>query len=480
MTAPTKELEKLSRHLRNPETRFDAYRLIVSSGNGAAKTAFGAMTMMMLMYTQKMKARVTANTQPQLNTVVWPEWDKWYRYARFSEFYFEKFGTSIKAKNAGLADTWRVDAVTWSEQSPASISGLHNEGKAVAYVFEEAPGIPAVIWDYTKGAFSDTGTIKIFMAFGNSDDPNSKFEQNMTSPLWHARRIDTRTMKHVDQKIIADWLMECGGNEDHDDFRVRVRGMARKSAKDSIISLEAVQAALGRRRGFDKTSVEVLPCVITVDPAWRGGDFTTIAYQQGNYRCLLDMYRLESEMNETHMLTFQKICHFERELKADAVLVDQGEGTALYTLAINAGKTSWHLISFAGEATDAAEFKDRQYANIRAQMYYETAQWCLKGGVLDALNPEWIPIIEKQMTWTQGGRHKINQKKIAEPKLDIKARVGASPDVADALVMPSAMQILERLPEHGGAGADFETGDGAWHMPSHPEPYEDMDADIYD
>ena len=226
-----REWRKLSLHLKAPATRYETYRLIVSSGNGAAKTAFGAMTVIMLLYTQQLRARITANTQPQLSTIVWPEYDIWFRHARFVDNFFEKFGTSIKARDPKVSETWRLDAVTWDENTPSSISGLHNEGKAMAYIFEEAPGIPAVIWQYASGAFTEKNTIKIWLAFGNSDDPESKFEQNMTSPLWHSLRIDTRTLDHIDPNQIRDWLIDAGGNEDDDDFRVRVRGLPRKSAK---------------------------------------------------------------------------------------------------------------------------------------------------------------------------------------------------------------------------------------------------------
>ncbi len=474
------EWAKLSKHLSDPLTRFEAYRLIISSGNGAAKTAFGAMTILMLMYTQRLKARLTANTDPQMKSIVWPEYDIWFRHARYHDVFFEKFGTSIKARNLDLAESWRVDTVTWNETSPAGISGLHNKGGAVAYVFEEAPGIPAVIWNYASGAFTETETIKLFFAFGNSDDPESKFEQNMTSALWHARRIDTRTLKHIDPKQVEDWLAESNGNEDADEFRVRVRGLPRKTAKDSIIMLEVVRAALERRLTFDPKQVTGLPVILTCDPAWTGGDDSTIAYQQGHYRCLLDKYKLEKGV-DTHFLTYQKLCHWERELGADAVFIDQGEGTAVYSYAMNAGKTNWFLISFAGEANDAPEFKDRQYHNIRAQMYYETNTFLMKGGVLDAKNPDWIPLIEKQLCWTKGGRHKISQKKLAEPKADIKARVGSSPDVADVLVLPCAMQILERLPEHdhGRDGDDrFKVGGEAYQMPEHKVDYETVDVEF--
>lgn len=476
------EWEKLSNHLKNPLTRYQTYRACFSSGNGAAKTAWGAMTTIMLMYTQRVRGRITANTDPQMKSIVWPEYDGWFRAARYVDLFFEKLGTSIKAKDEKLAETWRFDTVTWSENSPTSLSGLHNKGGVVLYIFEEAPGIPAVVWDYVRGSFAETGTIKLFFAFGNSDDPDSKFEQNMDSPLWHSRRIDTRTLSHIDPKSIEDVLFECNGNEDHDEFRVRIRGLPRKTAKDSIISNENVVAALNRRIGFDVASVSMLPVVLTCDPAWQGGDETCIAYRQGNYTKLLEKYKLDKLAGETHQLTYARMCHWERELRADAVHIDQGEGTALYTLATNAGKTSWVLVNFANSPNDKPDSKDSEYHNIRAQMYYEFEKFLRQGGILDAQDPEWIEAIKKQLSWTKGGRHKVTGKKLGEAKLDIKKRVGSSPDVADAFILTLAHPVTERLPENDvNAGDDrFLTGSTAYKMPEHGDPYDTIEADYRD
>lgn len=472
------EWRKLSFHLANPATRYELYRVIISSGNGAAKTAWGAMTMIMLMYTQQLRARVTANTDPQLKQIVWPEYDVWFRRARFHDLFFMKTGTSIQAKDENVAKTWRIDTFTWSEESPTAISGLHNKGKAVAYVFEEAPGIPSNIWSYATGAFTETGTIKVFMAFGNSDDPESQFEQNMTSPLWNSRRIDTRTLSHIDKKQIADWLLECGGNEDHDDFRVRVRGLPRKSAKDSIISLEVVEAAIarGQDESLDLSQFESLPCVLGCDPAWTGGDSTVIWMKQGPHYRILEIFKLDKNQGQDHFYTYNRLCYWESQKRADAVFVDQAEGTAVYTLAQNAGKVHWALIHFANRANDAADFTDSQYANIRAQMYYETNLSLIRGGIITSEKPEYIPLVKKQLCWTKGGRHKIHGKKIAEPKLDIKKRVGESPDIADAMVLTNAMPVTERLPENDGTRGELLTGATPYKMPDHPNPYDDLET----
>jgi len=475
------ELQKLSLHLMNPATRFDPYRLIISSGNGAAKTSFGAILTIILMYTQRVRARITANTDPQMKSIVWPEYDLWLRRARMNDLFFDKFGTSIKAKDENLSEVWRLDTVTWSEQSPASISGLHNKGGCVMYIFEEAPGIPAVIWDYTRGAFTETETIKIFLAFGNSDDPESKFEQNMSSPLWHSRRIDTRELKHVDPKFHEDILLECGGNEDHDEFRVRVRGLPRKAAKDSIIGKDQVVAAIRRRKGFDRTTVANLPVILTCDPAWTGGDDTTIWMRQGHYYCMLEKYKLDKAQGQDHMFTYLRLCYWEKELGADAVFIDQGEGTAIYTLANNAGK-AWELVAFGSNPNDTGEARDSQYGNLRAQMYYEANKKLISQPcVIDAKDEKWLEAIEKQLCWTKGTRHKVTNKKMAESKVDIKNRVGASPDVADGFVLCEYRPALERLPENlpgynPNSVGNNAVGTNPFQMPGHGDPYGQMDA----
>lgn len=471
------EWKAMSEHLSNPETRYTTYRLNISSGNGAAKTSFGAMTNIMLLYTQRLKARITANTDPQMKTIVWPEYDKWFRLARYNDQFFEKFGTSIKARNPELSETWRIDTVTWSEQSPASISGLHNKGYAVCYTFEEAPGIPAVIWQYASGAFTETETIKIFMAFGNSDDPESKFEQNMTSPLWRSRRIDTRELTHIDPEQIKAWLIEAGGDEDNDDFRVRVRGLPRKSAKDSIIKIETVDAALARRFDFDLGSVANFPVVLSCDPAWTGGDETTIWYKQGHYMCLLEKYKLNKLTKETHQLTYNKLCYWERKLKADAVHIDQGEGTAIYTLAQNAEKHHWVLVHFGANPTDHVDPAKSEYKNVRAMMYYAFQKALMSGAVLDAKDPSWIDMMKKQLCWTKGTRHKITHQKLAEAKADIKARVGQSPDVADGGVLLFAYDVQDKLPENelDENGETSVIGDRSIKMPSHEVDYGDRE-----
>jgi hypothetical protein len=175
------------------------------------------------------------------------------------------------------------------------------------------------------------------------------------------------------------------------------------------------------------------------------------------------------------MLTYNKLVYWEQKLKADAVFIDAGEGTALYTIAMNNQKTTWELISFARTPNDTAEQKDSEYHNIRAQMYYQFNRWLQQGGILASRESDWIDVIRKELCWTKGGRHKVTQKKLAEPKIDIKTRVGQSPDVADAFVLCGARPVMERLPENEIDGGEdrFLLGQGSYTMPTHTDPYDD-------
>lgn len=463
------EWKLMSAHFKDPAKRDIPYKLALSSGNGSAKTAFGSMTTIMLLYTQKLRSRVTANTYSQLKSIVWPELDVWCGRARFFETFFDKLGESIKSKDEKHSETWRVDMFTWDMNNPAAISGLHNKQNAILLWFEESAGIPDVVWKYANGAMTDVDTMKVWLAMANSDDPESAFEQKMMSPDWRGVRIDTRTLSHVSKDFIAEILRECGGNEDHDDFRVRVRGLPRKSSADSIISAARVEAAMNTV--VDIGSQSFLPCVMTCDPAWTGGDETTIWVHQGRVSIMLDKFKLDKTQGQTHTYTYQRMCMWEKEYRVDYVLIDQGEGTALYTLAQAQQKHNWELVSFAGSPNDAPDFKDSQYHNIRAQMYYEAEKWLAQGGSLDVRLGEWKDDVRKQLCITKGMRNRVSLKKQAEPKDDIKKRVGYSPDVADGFVLRFARVFYDRLPEN--TSQDMRDLDDQ-NEPEEYDPYSNM------
>ena len=454
-----KQWADMSTHLMNPDTRYDIYRLAISTGNGSGKTAFCAMTNIMLLYTHMLKGRLTANTKPQLTQVIWPEYDKWFKYARFSDMWFEKMGESIQSLDAVHAKQWRLDLFTWDETNPSAVSGLHNEGHAVSYTFEEAPGIPAVIFNYARGAFTDKNTIRFWLVVGNSDDPDSYFESLMNNPDWRTLRIDTRDLEEVDREFIAMVLKDCGGDEDADDFRVRVRGLPRKTAADSIINRDKVREAVLRASEFDINTINHFPAILTVDPAWQGGDHTVIWFHQGHYSKLLAAYKLRKQYNEDHKTTYDILCKYESDLKIDAVFIDQGEGTALKTYANQDYKHNWELVNFGSGPNDQPDTKQSEYANMRAQLYHEARKdfnndlpviEIAEDIVLDG-DQDVLERMLKDFGLTKGDNHKITLKKLCMSKKEIKSKFGVSPDFSDGYVIKYYRKLTDRLPEHESA-----------------------------
>ena len=114
-------------------------------------------------------------------------------------------------------------------------------------------------------------------------------------------------------------------------------------------------------------------------------------------------------------------------------------------------------ISFAEKAPD--EVSQRRYGNIRAFGYFKLAKMHREGLCVD-LSSEFIDdgivaeykreIVNMHFTMDRMGRLLI------EPKEDIKARLGRSPDPADALMLAGLDRSEQDAPEMKGPAAEYD------------------------
>jgi hypothetical protein len=89
----------------------------VATGHGVRKSALMAWIGLWALTTcQDAKVVLTANTEQQMRTKTWPELALWARRSIFSPW-FTVIGTSIHSTDPANAMTWRLDAVTWSENN---------------------------------------------------------------------------------------------------------------------------------------------------------------------------------------------------------------------------------------------------------------------------------------------------------------------------------------------------------------------------
>jgi hypothetical protein len=414
-------------HLSNPETRFQPLMIGVASGHGIGKSAgIGMIVNWALSTCDDCKVIITANTDTQLRTKTSPEVGKWARLSITSSW-FDVQSTSISSKDKEHAKTWRADFVPWSENNTEAFAGLHNKGKRIVLIFDEASAIADKVWEVAEGALTDEDTEIIWIAFGNPTRNAGRFREcaRRFKHRWKFRQIDSRTVEGTNKEQIAKWIADYG--EDSDFVKIRVRGMFPSASSRQFIGETDVSAAYGRSLALSQYNFA--PKILTVDPAWEGDDEFVIGLRQGlAFRILHRMSK-----NDNDLVAAQLIARFEDEEHADAVFVDAGYGTGIVSAGQGMGR-SWTLVWFASESGDIG------CLNKRAEMWKAARDWLKAGGAIpedptlrDELQaPEIVPRID--------GKIQIESKK------DMKARGVPSPNRADALVLSFAFPVVKRHP----------------------------------
>lgn len=126
------------------------------------------------------------------------------------------------------------------------------------------------------------------------------------------------------------------------------------------------------------------------------------------------------------------LARFEDQEKADAVFIDQGYGTGIYSF----GKTlnrQWMLVNFGGKSLTVG------FANKRAEIWGKTKQWLMEGGS--------IPKDQKMIDDLSAPEYRINISDciVLESKESMRKRGLASPGRADALALTFAMPVRPKV-----------------------------------
>ncbi|MDR2006508.1 MAG: terminase [Acidaminococcales bacterium] len=419
---------------------FAAIREAVASGHGIGKSALVSWLILWALSThEETKGVVTANTETQLKTKTWAELAKWHRLFIAREL-FTFTATALFSSQPGHDKTWRVDMVAWSERNTEAFAGLHNKGKRILIVFDEASAIPDVIWEVTEGALTDEDTEMLFFAFGNPTRGAGRFFDcfHRLRHRWSTRQIDSRKVKMTNKKQIGQWIEDYG--EDSDFVKVRVRGVFPSAGENQFISSAIADKA--QRVLLREEQIRAAPVIIGVDPSWTGSDEFVVFLRQGLFCKMLA--RFAKNDDDARMAGI--IARFEDEYKAAAVNIDEGFGTGVYSAGKGLGR-NWALISFAGKPYDG------YYANRRAEMWGEMRQWLIEGGAL----PPDDQVLRDELVRPEAFVNRAGKLQL-ESKDDMKKRGLASPNRADALALTFARRVLPgSLPAKGKGFSIFKT-----------------------
>lgn len=417
-------MEDIAAHLQNPETRFTPYRLAIASGHGIGKSALVSMLVKWGMDTcDDCKVVVTANTAPQLATKTWPEISKWFRLG-INQWY-DVNATSIVSAESGHEKSWRADAITWSAHNTEAFAGLHNEGKRIILVMDEASAIDDRVWEVAEGALTDANTEILWLVFGNPTRASGRFREcfRQYKHRWETRQIDSRDVEGINKDQIKQWVDDHG--EDSDFVKVRVRGMFPTISAKQFISTDTVDAAFGK--ALAEHQYNFAPVILTCDPAWEGDDLLVIGKRQG-----LAFWILRTiPKNDNDIQIANILGQLEDEHKADAVFIDGGYGTGI----VSAGRTmnrNWTLVWF-GEKSGRPG-----YLNKRAEMWGLAKEWLQQGGAIPKDQELYQELTSVETVPRADGVIQLESKK------DMKARGLPSPNKADTLVLSFAHPVAKK------------------------------------
>jgi hypothetical protein len=423
-------------HLADPETRHTPCRIARASGHGIGKSALIAMLIKWGLDTcVDTRIITTANTESQLLTKTSPEIAKWARLSITADW-FKPTATALISTVQGHDKSWRADLVTWSVNNTEAFAGLHNQGKRIILIFDEASGIDAKVWEVALGALTDENTEIIFLAFGNPTLNTGAFREAFGKhrSLWDTQQIDSRTVEGTNKAYLDELVATYG--VDSDIVKVRVLGQFPSASSMQFISSAVVEDAREREVG---QGLGTDPVIFGVDCARFGDDHSTLAI-----RCGRDA-RTRPWKRWHHMdaMTLAGDIAIEAATwKPDAIFVDAGNiGAAIIdrlrqllpdTLIVEV----WFGSTKVREANWIGDSRVR-VANKRAEMWTNMRHWLNNGCIPDHQG------LADDLIGPEYGFDK-DQAVQLEKKEHMKARGLPSPDDGDALACTFAEPVQPR------------------------------------
>lgn len=200
------------------------------------------------------------------------------------------------------------------------------------------------------------------------------------------------------------------------------------------------------------------PVILGVDPAYGGGDKTAIIDRQGR-KVGAGICELWDESDT--MVIAAKLQRIIQELKPMKVCIDVGgggKGIIDRLRELFYGKDIIEAVNFGAKA-----YQDKRYVNRRSEMWDSIRLWLEdKAGVdlpdRDDLHGDLCAPIRGSGATRLDSHNRL----VLEPKDKIKERLGASPDLGDALALTFAVDLSTAEDVDWGYEPQFQGTSGAW------------------
>ncbi|HKA75310.1 MAG TPA: hypothetical protein VKE26_26140 [Xanthobacteraceae bacterium] len=413
-------------------------RLALKACKGPGKTALLAWCILNFLATRPYsRVGCAAITADNLSTNLWPELAKWMARSAFFSQAFVWTKTRLECREA--PETWFAVARAFPkhadpEAQANALAGLHADH--VMFVLDESGGMPQAVMVTAEGILATEGSEGKLLQSGNPTHTTGPLHRACTQDrhLWEVITItgdpdDPRRSPRISLQWAREQIAQYG--RDNPWVKVNVLGEFPPTSINALLGVDEVEAAMRRHLPVD--AYDWAQKRIGVDVARFGDDRTVLFPRQG-----LAAFRPVVLRGQRTTTIAARVARGLVQWGAELVLIDDtghwGHGVVdgLFT----AGYPVVPII-----ASDPAI--DPRYKNRRAEMWLAMAGWVQAGGALPPL-PDLVRELTVPTYTFLGGKF------VLEDKDQIKARLGASPDLADALAQTFALpdqpaQVLSRL-----------------------------------
>jgi len=353
-------------------------------------------------------------------------------------------------KNTSAKLAWYAKVETSSKED--GFQGIH--APYLLFIFDEASGIPDFVWNATEGNLASGEGY--WLAIGNPLRPEGRFYQTLFDPRFVKIRISafdtplfTGELETIPEKyrpilestLISPEFVEQVKRvygENSAMYKVKVLGeFPITQSASSLFPEHLIEYAFNN----ENAPKDIGGNVVTIDPAGFGEDHTIITVWQGLYQ--VDLIRIPAN---TLGQIASKVERIVRDYNIDAVIFDRtGLGEGLGDLLLHL-PTEVFGVHFSQKARKASQFAD-----TRTEMYFNLAKALRDKQVRLYPDPKLKEeLLAMEVSIDTKGRYKL------EPKKNIRAKLGRSPDSADAVALRFAMvNFLDDISDSFSPDLDF-------------------------
>jgi hypothetical protein len=433
-------LEELGREVRkrgfNGRDSVDPIMMAETSGHGTGKSAMGGWIANWLASTRPDSiGTVTAGTATQLHARTWAAVRHWFSISITAHLFNIQASGIFRITSP---QTWKIVPQTCRKENAQSFAGQHARTSTSWYLLDEASEVPDPIWTTCYGGLTDGEAMMI--AWGQCVRNTGEFYEVAHGKLrkrWNGRRVDGRTSRFTNKKLLAQWIEDYG--LDSDFVRVRVLGLAPRASELQYIDKGRVEAARARTA----QNLPSDPLIAGFDVSGGGRAWNVIRFRKGYNGRVRPAIRMPGEADPDRNQRVGICAELLRETgenRVAALFIDAAFGAPIAARLVALGFENVFEVNFGGPSPKSHQ------KNQRAYMYATAKDWLMLGALPDE------DLLADQLT--APGYH-INQsgELVLEPKDSVLERLGPEGcmDDADAFVLTFAAPVAVPEPPKQGS-----------------------------